>query len=147
VLAVMRKTMSMGVLLGAALVLMSVFGCDVMAPEANSGVDKDRLGAVAIELDALVLDHVNCLEGDKTDWKYFNVDEEMDVAVTFAFDEPNAGGTVVLRRATGEEINRMKFRPGKRMQYVFKAIPGHYYLEIFCEAYESEYTIEVSRPL
>ena len=121
--------------------------CNAMGPETNSGLDKDRLGAISIDFNALILDHVTCIDGDKTDWKYFNISEEMDVAITFAFDQPTAGGIVVLRKATGEEIVKLKFVPGKRMQHIFRAIPGHYYLEIYCEAFESEYTIEVSNPM
>lgn len=121
-------------------------GCDSLGPESASGTDKDRLGAIEIKINDLVLDYVTCLDGDKTDWKYFTVPGAGRVAVTFAFDEPTAGGTIVLRKATGEEMHRMKFKPGSRNIQEFDAIPGHYYLEIFCESFKSEYTVEVSIP-
>lgn len=128
--------------------LLSLFmlmtGCDKFSPEANSGDDRDRLGAIAINIDDLVLDYVTCLEGDKTDWKYFVVPAAAEMDVTFAFDNPEALGTVVIRKATGEEIKRQQFVPGSRMKMSFDALPGHYFLEIFCEAYHSEYTLQVS---
>ena len=74
--------------------------CETLGPETNSGDDKDRLGAIEIKINDLVLDHVTCIDGDKTDWKYFTVPGEGRIAVTFAFDEPAASGTVVIRKAT-----------------------------------------------
>ncbi|MBR4986806.1 MAG: hypothetical protein IKY83_13825 [Proteobacteria bacterium] len=126
--------------------LMLVSGCGKFGPDANSGTDGDRLGAIAINIDDLVLDYVSCMDGDKTDWKYFVVPAETPIDVTFAFDNPEALGTVVIRKATGEEINRQRFVAGSRMKMTFNALPGHYFLEIFCEAYHSEYTLEVSIP-
>lgn len=130
----------------ASLFVMTSTACEKLGPETNSGTDKDRLGAMEIKINDLVLDFVTCLDGDKTDWKYFTVPAETRVAVTFAFDEPEAMGTVVIRKPTGEELHRLRFKPGSRNIQEFDAIPGHYYLEIFCEAYQSEYTIEVSIP-
>ena len=135
-----------GLALLSAFTLMICAACETLGPETNSGDDKDRLGAIEIKINDLVLDHVTCIDGDKTDWKYFTVPGEGRIAVTFAFDEPAAGGTVVIRTATGEEMHRLRFKPGSRNIQEFDAIPGHYYLEIFCEAFQSEYTIEVSIP-
>ncbi|MBO4349633.1 MAG: hypothetical protein J6A01_01645 [Proteobacteria bacterium] len=139
----MRKFCSLAVLLG---VLLAGAGCEKLGPEQNSGTDKDRLGAIEINLDDLVLDFVTCLDGDKTDWKYFTVPGETDVKVTFAFDEPTAGGTIIIRKATGEEMFTKRFVAGARNTQEFHALPGHYYLEIYCEAFESEYTLEVTIP-
>lgn len=121
-------------------------GCTSLGPEGQSGDDKDRLGAVEVKMGDLVLDYVDCIDGDKTDWKYFTMPGEGRVMVTFAFDEPSAGGTLVIRKATGEELYRLKFSPGARMSQEFDAVPGHYYLEFYCEAGRSEYTLEVSLP-
>ena len=131
---------------GVLAALLLGAGCETLGPETNSSTDKDRLGAIEIKINDLVLDYVSCLDGDKTDWKYFTVPGEGKIAVTFAFDEPAAGGTVVIRKPTGEEMYRLPFKPGSRNIQIFDAIPGHYYLEIFCEAYKSEYTVEVSIP-
>ncbi|MBQ9396291.1 MAG: hypothetical protein IJU23_12370 [Proteobacteria bacterium] len=121
-------------------------GCGKMGPESKSGDDRDRLGAMEIKLDDLVLDFVTCIDGDKTDWKYFSVPAETRIAVTFAFDQPQAMGTVVIVKPTGEEMYKLPFRPGARNIQEFDAVNGHYYLKIYCDAYESEYTIEVSIP-
>ncbi len=118
-------------------------GCK-LGPEQNSGTDQDRIGAIEFHINDLVLDHVSCIDGDKTDWKYFSVPEDSRVTVTFAFDEPQAGGTIVIRESTGIEMHRIRFVAGSRMSQEFHALPGMYYVEIFCEAYQSEYTIEVT---
>ena len=139
----MKKFCGLALLFG---LIIAGTGCEKLGPETNSGDDKDRLGAMEVELDDLVLDYVSCLDGDKTDWKYFSVPEEGTVKVTFAFDEPSAGGTVVIRKATGIEMFTRRFTPGSRNTQEFHALPGHYFLEIYCEAFESEYTLEVTMP-
>ena len=127
-----------------AMAASMLLGACSIGPESNSGTDQDRLGAIEIKINDLVLDHVSCIDGDKTDWKYFTVPGEALINVTFAFDEPTAGGKVVIRKSTGEEMYSLRFKPGSRNIQEFRAMPGHYYLEISCEAFESEYTIEVS---
>ena len=130
--------------LGICLCLLGATGCESLGPESNSGDDRDRLGAVEVKINDLVLDYVSCIDGDKTDWKFFTVPAEARVAVTFAFDEPSAGGTMNIRKPTGELMYEVRFVPGSRMTQEFDAVPGHYYLEFFCEAFKSEYTLEVS---
>ena len=131
---------------GVLAALLLGAGCETLGPETNSSTDKDRLGAIEIKINDLVLDYVSCLDGDKTDWEYSAVPGEGLLAAASAFGEPAAGGTVVIRKPTGEEMYRLPFKPGSRNIQIFDAIPGHYYLEIFCEAYKSEYTVEVSIP-
>ena len=135
------KRLGLGLILAAS--LLGTTGCS-LGPESNSEADKDRLGAIEIHLNDLVLDHVSCIDGDKTDWKFFTVPSEAKIAVTFAFDEPTAGGRVIIRKPTGEEMYNLQFKPGSRNAQVFEAVPGHYFLEISCEAFQSEYTVEVS---
>lgn len=145
-LAKMKWFKTLAASMGVLAVLSVGAGCETLGPEKNSGTDQDRLGAIEIKINDLVLDHVSCVDGDKTDWKFFTVPGEGRIAVTFAFDEPQALGTVVIRKPTGEEMYRLPFKPGARNIQEFDAIPGHYYLEIFCEAFQSEYTLEVSIP-
>ena len=130
----------------SAFFLFMIAACETLGPDTNSTKDSDRIGAREIHINDLVLDHVSCIDGDKTDWKFFTVEEMTKIAVTFAFDEPTAGGTVVIHEPTGREIHRLRFKPGSRMTQEFDAMPGYYYLQIFCEAFQSEYTIEVSIP-
>ena len=135
------KFLKFGLMLASVAALAT--GCS-LSPEANSTEDKDRLGAVEFKVNDLVLDFVSCLEGDKTDWKYFNVPYESDMVLAFAFDEPTAGGKIVMYKATGEEFYTRRFSPGARNIQEFHALPGHYYLEITCETFESEYTLEIT---
>lgn len=132
--------------LGIGLCLMCMAGCEALGPESNSGDDKDRLGAIEIKINDLVLDYLSCVDGDKTDWKYFTVPYETRIAVTFAFDDPTSGGTLVIRKPTGEKMFEVPFVKGPRITQEFDAVPGHYYLEFFCESFKSEYTVEVSIP-
>ncbi len=133
--------------LGRGLILLAsalgMMGCS-MTPESNSGPDQDRLGAIEIKLNDLVLDFVSCIDGDKTDWKFFTVPAAAKVQVAFAFDEAAAGGHIIIRKATGEELHDLRFKPGSRNIQVFDAVQSHYFLEISCEAYMSEYTVEVT---
>ena len=131
-------------LLGLGLCLFGLAGCEALGPDTNSGDDRDLMGAIEFKINQLVLDYVSCVDGDKTDWKYFTVPEETRIAVTFAFDEPSAGGTLVIRNAMGDKMYELRFVPGSRMTQEFDAVPGYYYLEFYCEAFKSEYTVEVS---
>ena len=124
--------------------LVSLAACETLGPDSNSSADALRSGALKIEPNRTVMDNVSCVDGDKTDWKFFSVPGPSKVAVTFAFDEPSAGGTVVIHNASGETLKSAKFVPGKRMTMDFDAVKSHYYLEIFCEAFKSEYTLEVT---
>ncbi len=137
------KRYGLGLALAGILALTQ--GCS-LGPESKSSTDQDRIGAIEININDLVLDHVTCIDGDKTDWKYFSVPSEAEVAVAFAFDEPTAGGRIIIRKATGEEMYDLRFQPGARNIQEFRAMPGHYYLEISCDSFQSEYTIEVSLP-
>jgi len=125
--------------------LWVVSGC-TLGSGGPAGTGKDRLSAIEVKINDLVLDYVSCMDGDGMRWKYFTVPSETKVKLTFAFDEPQAGGTVVLRKATGEEMYRLAALPNSRREQVFDAVSGHYYLEIFCQAFHSEFTIEVSIP-
>ena len=130
----------------AGLMVLLTAACETMGPNSDSGPDFERPGAIKVELDQLVLDRVSCIDGDKTDWKFFSVPSATKVAVTFAFDEPSAGGTLAVHQPDGELMKTLKFVPGSRMTYEFDANEGFYYLEFYCESYKSEYTLEVTTP-
>ena len=144
----MKRVLSFGLSLMCmtGFCLMCMTGCEALSPEANSGDDRDRLGAVKVELNQTILDYVSCIDGDKTDWKYFTVPFETRIAVTFAFDDPAAGGTLEIFKATGVRMYEIPFVRGSRITQEFDAVPGHYYLKLSCETLKSEYTVEVSIP-
>lgn len=131
---------------GVAAALLVYPACETLGPESNSGPDGSRLGATSIELNTLYMDYLSCVEGDSTDWKYFSTPGRSLIAVSFAFDAPEAGGTVVIRTPDVEEIARARFVPGARTTIQFDAVREFYYVQVFCEGYESEYSLEVSIP-
>ena len=132
--------------LGVMWVLVLYASCETLGPESNSGEDYSRNHPIKLELNTLYMDFVSCVGGDKTDWKYFNPPGRTRIKVSFAFDEPSAGGTVVVREPAIKEVTRARFVPGARTVIEFDAIEEYYYLEVFCESFESEYSIEVSIP-
>ena len=132
-------------LFGAGFLLWNT-ACETLGPDSNSSPDAERSHALPIELNRTIIDDVSCIGGDKTDWKYFSITHPMRVTVTFAFDDPAAGGTVVIHHPTGEIMKVVKSIPGSRTTQEFDAVQGYYYLQIYCQAYKSEYTVEVTTP-
>ncbi len=131
-------------LFAAGLFLVGLAACETLGPDSNSSPDSERSHAKQVELNRTIIDDVSCIDGDKTDWKFFSVPSPTRIAVTFAFDEPSAGGTVVIHQPTGEIMKVVKSIPNSRATQEFDAVRGHYYLEIYCQAYKSEYTLEVT---
>ena len=127
-----------------AVFLALITACETLGPDSNSSKDFERSGAKVVELNRTVIDDVSCIDGDKTDWKQFTVVRPGRVAVTFAFDEPAAGGKVGIHFGSGELITSANAIPGSRTTMEVDVVKGFYYLEITCQAYKSEYTLEVT---
>lgn len=127
-----------------AVFLTLITACETLGPDSNSSADFERRGAKVVELDRTIIDDVSCIDGDKTDWKRFSIEKPSRVAITFAFDDPAAGGIVAIHYASGALMKRVNSIPNSRTTQEIDVDSGFYYLEITCQAYKSEYTLEVS---
>ena len=121
-----------------------LFGClvDKDANE-NSGEDRARTGAVELPLERTVLDNVDRVGLDQTDWKYFSVPTAGLVEIIVAFDNVEARGKVRIREAHGLVLTSLEDQGEPLMRHSFKAEAGYYYLEVWCEQLTTDYTIEI----
>lgn len=122
-------------------------GCAVLDMERNSGDDVHAENAMEIPIDSLVMDHVSCTNGDKTDWKFFQTGQGGRMNITFAFDETNANGTICVYTNQNKELSCTEFthRDTERKVIDLDADPDSFYLlKIYCQSFESVYSIEVT---
>ncbi len=141
----MKKLVSLAA--GMAMCMGVVSGCAVLDLERSSGDDQHTDGAMEVPLNSLVMDHVSCTNGDKTDWKYFQTAQGGMMNITFSFDETNAGGTICVYTKQNKELMCEEFthRDTERKVVPLDAEPNSFYfLKIFCSSFESVYTIEVT---
>jgi hypothetical protein len=109
-----------------------------------SSVDKVREGASEVSLNATVIDSVDREHGDTNDWKYFTVPAVGVVTIKVSFDNPKAEGEVVLTDARGKSISTYQdVRRSVLDNMTFKAEPGRYYLHIWANEADSDYTLLV----
>lgn len=113
-------------------------------PNANSGSDGQRLGAIQVPTNRTVIDHVDRNAGDMTDWKYFDLPMRSFVELVVAFDAVEAEGTVIVRDAMGMQLARVDYRGEPKLQTAFRADGGLYYVEVFVNSGGSSYTLEIN---
>lgn len=147
-----HRRASRGVLgLGAGLALMLAMGACTNgdAPylerpaDWSSGPDARRYGASEITLDTTVVDNVDNIVGDRTDWKYFTVPASGIVAVSVTFDNHNALGEMLITDEVGRTLATFEDEKRRLLDKVtFKANPGRYYIQIVARVDGSDYSLE-----
>jgi hypothetical protein len=114
-----------------------------------SGPDKIREGASEVQLNATVIDSVDRDHGDTNDWKYFTVPQPGVVTITISFDKRSARGEAVVTDARGQSISA--YQDDRRTvldKMTFKAEPGTFYLHIWSNEFDTDYTLYVDfKPL
>ena len=132
---------------GLAMVMWLAGGCAVLDLERESGDDQHAENAMEIPLNSLVMDHVSCTNGDKTDWKFFQTGQGGMMNITFSFDETNAGGTICIYTKQNKELSceEFSYHDTERKVFPLDAEPNSFYfLKIYCTSFESVYSIEVT---
>ncbi len=109
-----------------------------------SGPDKIREGASEVSLNATIIDSVDPEKGDTNDWKYFTVPAPGVIKVLVTFDNPKAQGEVVLRDSRGKSVSTYQDARRNVLDHItYKAEPGPYYLHIWANESDSDYTLVV----
>jgi hypothetical protein len=141
-----RTSLTRAALLGAALLCLLGSACQVERDPDRNSVDGSRLTAIEIPLNRVVIDKVDVINGDKTDWKYFTVTSPGVVTITVSFDnEVEANPGARLHNAVGQIMSDLeRADENDQLRRVsFQAKPGNYYLSLFVEELASDYTCEV----
>jgi len=121
-------------------------GCDaniVDDPNAESGNDGERGKAQAMPFGEPVNDSVNYTEGDMTDWKYIQVPAFGSVTVRLGCDHTGAYCGANIRDEVGRMVREIRTDGSPRVEQTLDLARGNYYVEIFCPASATDYTIQV----
>jgi hypothetical protein len=130
----------------SALAAASLAACQVEPDPERNSEDGSRLTAIEIPLNRVVIDKVDLVNGDKTDWKYFTITSPGLVTITVSFDnEGEADPNARLHNAVGQVVSDLEAADGNDQlrRISFEAKPGNYYLSLYVEELASDYTVEV----
>lgn len=114
--------------------------------DSNSGGDHSRIGAVEIQLGAIVDDKVSSLTGDNTDWKRFNIESDnTPLKINIYWDNLKVKAKLALRDIFGGEIKFIEHTEGSPKDSIegISLKEGTYFIEIEAKENESVYSIEV----
>ena len=139
----MSKWLLRGLLISS---LLGGVACDLQQdPERNSTEDATRLNPQEAPLNQTIIDTVDVIRGDQTDWKFFFVDAPTVIEVVIAFDNPKAKAVAIVRESTGVQKNFFEHRGEPLLKGSFKAKPGIYYIQIFARQEWTDYTLEINK--
>ncbi len=112
-------------------------------PERNSE-DSERTTAIEMPMDRVIIDNVDFYNGDRTDWKYFIVPSEGLVKVVVNFDNENASPEVEVVNSVGQVLSNLELPESNQFlrQLSFNGQPGTYYLHVWVEEGETDYSAE-----
>lgn len=96
-------------MLGGCGLWHSIFG----DPEGASGPDAYRHQAAALPLDEPLTDSVSIAEGDKTDWRVFEIYDAGQLAIVFSADEAEAEVSLALFDRYGLELQAVERQGGE----------------------------------
>ena len=106
------------------------------SPDSKTGNDGKRHEASQLPLDEWTIDEngVNYSDGDRTDWKKFDVPRKGVVVIELLIDKPSANINVALYDSTGKLIKEGSNRSGKdraALRLEAEAPQGLCFLQIF----------------
>lgn len=112
-------------------------------PERNSP-DSERTKAIEMPVDRVIIDNIDHFNGDRTDWKYFVIPSDGLVRVLVNFDNENASPEVEVINDVGQVMSNLELPESNQFlrQLSFTAKPGTYYIHIWVEEGETDYSVE-----
>jgi hypothetical protein len=119
----------------AGLLLLAPAGCSGGNHEVNSGGDAARETAATLELGKEVEDSVNFNDGDRTDWKTFEVPGAGKIGVDVMWGNASARCGFRVIGAAGEDVKRLDTIGGDPRKIVKWDVPGAatFFLRFQCE--------------
>lgn len=141
----MTQRTVLALLLGAVFALAAA-ACSVEPdPNRESGRDHTRTQAIEMPVNRVVIDHCDQVNGDRDDWKYFTVNSPGIVKVVVNFDYTEAEAQVEVVNAVGQVLSNLELPDSTDIlrQLSFQVQPGNYYLHIYCQTLETDYSVEV----
>ena len=112
-------------------------------PNEHSGNDGERGAAQILVLGEPVNDHLSYSEGDMTDWKFVQIASPGEITVTIGCDNVGAWCSVNIRDEVGRVVGTIQTEGEVRASGAVEVGRGNYYIEVFVQASQSAYTIQV----
>ena len=125
-------------------------GCGI-APNGQSGEDQRRDLAAEIPMEEWITDTdgINYANGDRTDWKWFNVARDGTVTVEVSFDNRDAAIVVTLFNRYGQKLGEKVKNSGfsDPVQFQGEIPQGKYFVQVQARDTEdnSVYSIRASQ--
>ncbi len=112
---------------------------------AVSGDDAKRAGAMAFAPGSPSDDRVSAGQGDHTDWKSFELDDDSNVRIRIWWDDPGVDAHVFLLDERAKGLADLPHEPDKRYDEMGPiGLPaGMFYVKIEAAGGASVYTLEV----
>jgi len=119
----------------AGLLLLAPAGCSGGNHEVHSGGDAARETAAPLELGKEVEDSVSFSDGDRTDWKTFEVPGAGKIGIDVMWGNASARCGFRVIGAAGEDVKRLDAIGGDPRKVVKWDVPGaaKFYLRFQCE--------------
>ncbi len=133
--------LALGVCLALALAACSV----EPDPNRQSGGDQSRTQAIEMPVNRVIIDHCDQVNGDRDDWKYITVNSPGIAKVTVNFDYIEAEAQVEVINSVGQVLSNLELPESTDIlrQLSFEVQPGNYYLHIYCQTLETDYSVEI----
>ena len=129
------------------LTVMMFAACGGLGPDERTGGDGGRGDSQPAAIDTLLYDRVSVEQGDSTDWKKFEIEEDTKVTIKVWWDDPKAvSATLELRNQGGEKIADLKHKSGSKSETLgpVKVKEGDYFLKVKATSGASVYSFEIS---
>ncbi len=142
----MTQSATLLLTLAASLALATATACQPLElpPERTSGPDRDRSGASEISIGATIIDDLDPLGGDSTDWKYVTIPGPGILTIKISFDNPKALGELTVTDERGVLMSNYKdVTRGILDNITFKGQGGQYFLMVNAREGNTTYTLEV----
>jgi hypothetical protein len=125
-------------------VLLALSGCGPGFDEA-SGKDGLRGGSAEAAVDTYLDDRVSASEGDHSDWRVFELEQPSAVTVEIWWDNPDAGGNLLLRGRSSGSSKTFEHKKGQRSESMgpFDLAEGKWYVRVQSDSGASGYTIRI----
>jgi hypothetical protein len=135
---------SLGLALALVILTTGASGCG-QAFNSASGDDAKRAGALGFGLNSPSDDRVSASQGDHTDWKSFEIEDDANVRLRIWWDEPGIEAHVTLVDERAKGIAEIIHEAGARYDELAPVglAAGLYFIQVEADGGASVYTIEV----
>jgi hypothetical protein len=108
----------------------------ITPPDGKSGGDGDRHEAKQLQMNQWVPDSIAYSDGDRTDWRYMEVEDSGLLVVELQFDNENANVNVEIFDKYGKRLTRhvKRAKEDVNLQFTQEVQGGKYFVKVQAES-------------